>query len=177
LLLQRSTVSTADEHFTTIDPEVLDLTSITPTTLNDVAYKVVPYSFSGLENVGTYRIRILANDNFDVTYESEPDSITQPETFDSYDTASNIAVLGDDTSAVVNAHVKFDPHTVDLPYVIDATAIGTDFQPTEAEMKILYRGATGDYKPYPASLEHPNPVDLIVTQDALSDSYTFKVVP
>jgi len=177
LLLQRSTVSTADEHFTTIDPEVLNLSGITPIPLNGVAYKVVPYSFSGLENVGTYRIRILANDNFDVTYQNESAGAAPGTDFTKYSATGNLAVLNGDNSAVINAHVKFDPHTVDLPFAIDATAIGTDFQPTEAEMKILYRGATGDYKPYPASLEHPNPVDLIVTQDALSDSYTFKVVP
>lgn len=172
LLLQRSTVSTADEHFTTVDPEVLNLSGITPITLNGVAYKVVPYSFSGLENVGTYRIRILVNDNFEITYQNESAGAAPGTDFTKYSATGNLAVLGDDNSAVINAHVKFDPHTVDLPFAIDATAIGTDFQPTEAEMKILYRGTSGAYEDYPSQ-----PADLALTPDNLKDSYSFKVVP
>ena len=96
------------------------------------------YAFEGLADDGTvYYIEERAA-NYDGLYLSEAKSYTDPTDFTIYSAGDNIAVLGTDKVAKVNAYLPFEPMSFDLKYSVDATAIAGDFRPTSVEMLVTY---------------------------------------
>lgn len=98
------------------------------------------YAFPGLPNDGSnYRIQILSA-NYHATYQHEPDAADAAEKlrYDTYTAEEYTALLGDvePNVATVNAHLHFEPPVFQLEYQVDASAIGTGYRPTGAELLI-----------------------------------------
>lgn len=98
-----------------------------------------------------YRITILQSSvssvpgaaptyNYAENYQNEKDSIDYPTDFTKYGNTANhfMADFDGDKTAVVNAYLKFKPTNFVLNYEIDASAVGEEFRPTNAEVFVLY---------------------------------------
>ena len=107
------------------------------------------YCFENLPDDGTeYRIYILSA-NYHATYQNEPESVTQPLKYNTYEAYDYDALPGttEPKTATVNAHLHFEPAVFDLLYKVDATAIGKDFQPENAEVLVTYDGDPAIFVP------------------------------
>ncbi len=96
------------------------------------------YSFYGLPDDGSeYRVYILSS-NYSATYQNEPESLTQPKKYDTYQATDYDALWGTqfEKIATVNAHMHFEPQSFDLDFKVDATAIGESFRPDKTEVTV-----------------------------------------
>lgn len=109
------------------------------------------YAFTALPDDGTsYRI-LIANPNYTVAYQNEPDSISPNQKYDYnfYNDFDFTAEFGDTEplSADVNAFLVFTPTNFDLVYEVIASSIGEGFRPSSAEILVLYNDLNSGINP------------------------------
>lgn len=86
------------------------------------------YRFTGLSAQYIYRIEVLAL-NYTTGYDSNADG--------TYTAEESTAVFAEGSStAVVNAHLDFEPESYDQELIVDVSAIGEDFRPHRVEAQI-----------------------------------------
>ena len=100
------------------------------------------YAFTEIPDDGTqYRI-LVANPNYTVSYQNEPDSIDADKAgeYSLYNENDFMAELGDTEPLVadVNALMIFTPTDFELCYKVIASTIGEGYRPTTAEVLVLY---------------------------------------
>ncbi len=98
---------------------------------------MVQYSFESILLDGDYRIQAYVPGYTDV-YQNEASELQDVTDETAYDAAHFLAVPGDDTTAIVNAYLKFVPEKFDLTYEIDGSAIAPAYRPAVAETLIYY---------------------------------------
>lgn len=106
------------------------------------------YGFTDLPNDGSeYRIVVLAR-NYSVTYENESDAES-----DSYSPDENLAVLGNNNVATVDAYLSHAPESYDQLMKVDASKISEAYRPNKVLSEILYRDI-GDIHHYAVISQH-----------------------
>ena len=97
------------------------------------------YQFANLPDDGAeYRITILLP-NYTATYQNEPASVDAEKQYNTYTATMYNALLNGDKTAVVNAHMHFNPDSFELKYQVDASAIGEAFRPENAEVLVTFK--------------------------------------
>jgi len=117
------------------------------------------YLFENVPNDGSeYRIQVEVN-NYTTTYDNESDADL------SWSASEYIAVLGDDSVAVVDAYLAFDPQEYEILLAVDSSLIAEGFRPDSALSQLLYRDL-GDIHPYEVLAEHKvAPYGVTIPQD------------
>ncbi|MGM9936609.1 MAG: InlB B-repeat-containing protein, partial [Candidatus Ornithomonoglobus sp.] len=114
------------------------------------------YSFTAVNNEKDYRIAVLIP-NYNETYQNA-------DTAEGYNDTDYTAIF-DNGSAEVNVYLDFVPVLYNQPYEIDTATLGSDYQPENAEIKILYddkeSGTNPQNWPVISQLEETNiPVEI-----------------
>ena len=108
------------------------------------------YAFPNIPNDGsTYRIKVLTH-NYQSLYDNESDEGI------SWSENEYTAVLGGDTTAVVDAHLDLVPELYEQLMEVDSSQIAPDFRPLEVLSEILYRDL-GDIHHYDVISQHTVP--------------------
>lgn len=134
----------------TIDSQLVDV-SYSDLTLIDDAKPMgfAQYGFEALPDDGAvYRI-LIANPNYTVAYQNEPESIDNIDDYSLYNTNDFMAEFGDTDPLVadVNALLVFTPTNFVLVYEIIASSIGEEFRPSNAEVLVLYNDLNSGVNP------------------------------
>lgn len=136
----------------TIDSQLVDVSYSDLALVNDTKpMGYAEYAFEALPDDGTvYRI-LIANPNYTVSYQNEPDSIIpdKKNNYNFYNDFDFTAEFGDTEPLVadVNAFLVFTPTNFDLVYEVIASSIGEGFRPSNAEVLVLYNDLNSGVNP------------------------------
>lgn len=136
----------------TIDSQLVDVSYSDLALVDDTKpMGLARYEFTSLPDDGTvYRI-LIANPNYTVSYQNEPDSISpdKKNNYSFYNEFDFTAEFGDTEPLVadVNAFLVFTPTNFDLVYEIISSSIGEGFRPSKAEILVLYNDLKSGVNP------------------------------
>ncbi len=129
-------------------PESVQFYDVPLTYINDLGTGTV--TFTGVPDDGhEYRILVFIP-GYSFTYQNAPESLDEDLKTDytgSYNKTDFIANFNGAAETTVNTYGSFTPDLFTLQYQVDASAIGSTFRPTNAQILITYDDDTGIIDP------------------------------
>ena len=134
----------------TIDSQLVDVSYSDLALIDDnKPVGFAEYAFKALPDDGTvYRI-LVANPNYTVSYQNEPESINNSSDYSLYNANDFMAEFGSTEPLVadVNALLVFTPTNFKLVYEVIASSIGEGFRPSNTEILVLYNDLKSGVNP------------------------------